>query len=299
MSDVARDLWRVVEPFHQLAYRSPAATEAYTALGLIRPDQQYFANRLAAAGRVGRHTAIALLFGFAPDYVAGAVPEIWEITTPAQVSAARAHAARVTLDAVIADEVDSEAMSQAAAVARRLVEATDLAGRPLAGAHRDLGWPESDGPRGAAMNLWHACTVLREHRGDAHWAMTSAAGLDPVTCHVLHAADGAMPAELLQRVSGWDDEAWAAGVERLVAQGLVELGDHGPEPTALGRQVKWDVEAATDREAARALSAVSPAEVRALIDTMRPWVRRIIDAEVVGAWKLREQLWRDLGNRPS
>ena len=149
------------------------------------------------------------------------------------------------------------------------------------------------------MNLWHACTVLREHRGDAHWAMTAAAGLDAVTCHVLHAADGAMPAELLQQVSGWDDEAWAAGVERLVARGLVAIGDHGPEATTAGRQVKWDVEAATDREAARALDVVSPDEVRTLIDIMRPWVRGIIDAEVVGAWKLREQLWRDLGDRPS
>ena len=27
---------------------------------------------------------------------------------------------------------------------------------------------------------------------------------------------------------------------------------------------------------------------------MKPWVSAIMDADVIGAWKMREQLWRDL-----
>jgi hypothetical protein len=298
MSTLARDLWRVVEPFHQLAYRSPAATQAYGDLGLVRPDQQYFANRLAAAGPIGAQMAVALLYGFAPRYVQGAVPEIWSITTPAAVSAARADAAHETLVEVVEPVADVEMLDTAARTARRLVDATDLAGRPLAAAHADLAWPTVSGPMGSAMVLWHACTILREHRGDAHWAITSAHEIDPMECHVLHAADGAMPPELLQRVSGWDDEAWSAASHRLIERGLV-TGD-GAEMTLTnrGRQCKWDIEHHTDREAGRSIAIVGDAEVANLMAAMRPWVDQIIGAEVVGAWKLREQLWRDLGDRP-
>jgi hypothetical protein len=45
MSVLVRNLWRVTEPFHQLAYRSPEAVAAYEAIGLQVAPHQYFASR--------------------------------------------------------------------------------------------------------------------------------------------------------------------------------------------------------------------------------------------------------------
>ena len=284
---LARNLWRVTEPYHQLAYRSPEAEEGYLALGLDRPEFRYFGSRLAALGPIGLHTATAVLYGFAPAYVATAIPELWTIADPKDISHARLTGAERTLRRIIGNSTDDRNMSDAAAIGRALVEATDFAGRPVGAAHADLPCPDSP-----AMVLWHACTILREHRGDAHWAATSAEGIDPVECHILHAADGAMPAELLQRVSGWDNDAWASAIDRLRSRGLL-----APELLTLtpsGITVKVRIEDATDRAAAAALWAAGSDSVERLTRLMRPWVDQIMGSGVVAAWKMREELWRDL-----
>ncbi|MFM7095144.1 MAG: helix-turn-helix domain-containing protein, partial [Actinomycetota bacterium] len=140
---------------------------------------------------------------------------------------------------------------------------------------------------------WHSCTVLREHRGDAHWRATAAHGVDPVECHILHAADGAMPEDLLQRVSGWDDDAWAEARYRLEQRGLITSADDRPSLTADGRTTKRAIEAATDSHADRAIDSVGATKVLEFREQMRPWITAIMDADVIGAWKMREALWRD------
>jgi hypothetical protein len=287
---IARDLWRVIEPYHQLAYRSPEATAAYEALGLDRPDLQYFGNRLAAMGPIGAKMAVAVLYGFAPTYVGGAVPEVWNRAAAHDVAVARRDAAGAVLHRVLADGVASHHMTRAGDLARRVFDSVDFAGRPMAAAQAEAPW--SDEP---ALVLWQVCTVLREHRGDAHWAATSGEGVGPVECHVLHAADGAMPAELLQRVSGWNDDAWAGAVESLRGRDLLD-GDGAL--TDAGRTVKWRIEWATDAAALQPLRALGDDGVAELRQLMAPWVRSIVEADVVGAWKLREELWRDLPDAP-
>src|SRR5438105_4555509 len=80
-------------------------------------------------------------------------------------------------------------------------EAPAMAGRPLYGALRSLPWP--DAPH---LRLWHACTLLREHRGDGHVAALTAAGLDGVEAHVTIAAAGNIPRETLQSNRKWSDD---------------------------------------------------------------------------------------------
>jgi hypothetical protein len=135
--------------------------------------------------------------------------------------------------------------------------------------------------------------VLREHRGDAHWRATSVHGVDPVECHVLHAADGAMPADLLQRVSGWDDPSWADATRRLESRRLVSV-EHGRLTLAPdGLATKRAIEAATDAHADPAIDTVGAHRVMELREAMRPWIATIMEADVIGAWKMREALWRD------
>jgi len=288
MTNVARELWRVVEPFHQVAYRSAESTAAYEDLGLRPGPRQYFANRLAALGTVGPTTAAAVLYGFNPAYVASVVPDVWALTHPDAVCKARQEASRACLTRILPGLADAPLTSELATLARRLVKELDFAGSPLGGACLDQPYP--DDPVGA---LWHSCTVLREHRGDAHWRATAAHGIDPVECHVLHAAGGAMPEDLLQRVSGWDDESWSAGKGRLVARRLIVTDGQGTRLTDDGRLTKRAIEAATDAHADKAIASVGVSNVIHMREAMRPWISAIMDADVIGAWKMREALWRD------
>lgn len=288
MVNVARELWRVVEPYHQVAYRSPEATDAYAALGLVTAPHQYFANRLAVMGKVGATTASAVLYGFNPAYVATAVPAIWSIAEPQAVCDARRDAAVACLRRIVPDVKSSQLTSELAGIARELVEALDFAGSPIAAACFDQPYPDSPD-----AGLWHSCTVLREHRGDAHWRATAGHGIDPVECHLLHAADGAMPEDLLQRVSGWDDTAWSDAKQRLQRRGLLTLVDNAVMLTSEGRTTKRAIEAATDAHADRSIESVGVARVSKLREAMRPWIAAIMDTDVIGAWKMREALWRD------
>lgn len=287
MTALARELWRAIEPFHQLVYRSPEATACYESIGLDRPELQYFGNRLAALGNVGPTHAVSVLFGFNPEYVRRAIPEVWSLADASIVTSARFRAASETLDRILGDSADDSLMARCADDARRLVESLDFAGAPMAAAHFDLPYPDTP-----AMRLWHSCTVLREHRGDMHWRATAAAGIDPIECHILHASDGAMPAELLQRVSGWDDAAWNAAVERLKTRGL--LSPDGKDLTREGASTKHGIERATDSAAGRCITSIGSDRTRELRETMRPWTDLIMDSGVIGAWKMREELWKEL-----
>ena len=288
MSGLARELWRAIEPFHQIVYRSPEAVAEYQKIGLDRPELQYFGNRLAALGNIGPHHAVAVLFGFDPSYVARAIPEVWSVADAAKVTTARFTAADLTLSRILGEAASSSAMKSCAESARRMVENLEFAGSPMAAAHRDLPYPDEP-----MMQLWHSCTVLREHRGDAHWRATAAQLIDPVECHLLHAADGAMPEDMLQRVSGWSDAAWIAATERLRSRGLIEAAELSL--TVTGRRTKAAIESATDESAARCFAAGGSDAPRQLREDMRPWTDLIMDSGVIGAWKLREELWKDFG----
>ena len=289
MGATARNLWRVTEPFHQLAYRSPEAVAAYEAIGLRAAPHQYFASRLAAAGEVTHGVAVSLLFGFAPDYVAQAVPDVWGIVDAKSVVDARTKGAESTLRRILGDAWNGSEIERANSIAQDMIQQLSFAGKPMAAAQNDVPQPEL-----AGLQLWRACTILREYRGDAHWAATAAAGIDAVECHILHAADGAMPEDLLHRVTGWNDPEWEAAKERLRSRGLLKNSGPNLELTDAGAEVKLFIEHSTDSGSSLPVSVAGEKQTTELIELMKPWISAIMDADVIGAWKMREQLWRDL-----
>jgi hypothetical protein len=289
MSALVRNLWRVTEPFHQLAYRSPEAVAAYEAIGLQVGPHQYFASRLAAAGEVTHGVAVALLFGFAPDYVAQAIPEVWNIVDAKTVVKTRTQVADSTLRRILGDAWNSPDMERANSIAQEMIAQISFSGKPFAASQNDVPQPDT-----AGLQLWRACTILREYRGDAHWAATAAAGIDAVECHILHAADGAMPEDLLQRVTGWRDAQWEEAKERLRSRGLLQIGDAKLALTVAGEEVKLFIERSTDSGSSSPVVAVGDKQTTELTQLMKPWIVAIMDADVIGAWKMREQLWRDL-----
>jgi cysteine desulfurase family protein (TIGR01976 family) len=68
--------------------------------------------------------------------------------------------------------LDAPELAEAVALARRATEGCTPDGRPLYAAHADLEWPES-----LPLQLFHAITLLREHRGDGHVAVLVAEGV--------------------------------------------------------------------------------------------------------------------------
>jgi hypothetical protein len=266
---VARKTWRTLEPYHGLVYFVPEAAAAYAELGIEGFDG-YFASRGAAFGEASAELVIATFFNFHPGIVRHALPKVWSIASPTDVQAARRRAMDAALERLTAGALGGAALDRAVALVRPAAQAVadTLAGRPLAAAHLALAWP--DEPRVA---LWHGITVLREHRGDGHVACLTEAGLDGLEALILHAATGDVPASILQASRRWNDDEWAAGVDRLASRGLVD-GDGAF--TDAGRTLRDGIEARTDELASPPWAAIGEAACDELRSLVRPASKAIV-----------------------
>ncbi|MCW3839790.1 hypothetical protein ONA70_06730 [Micromonospora yasonensis] len=249
---MVRKLWQLIEPVHAVVYYASELTEEAAALGLPTDERWpgYFALRSAPLGTAGPALVTATYYSFSPRMVAEYVPAVWATAEPAKVLDARLSGVDRALRRLLGDRVDSPELAEASALARRAVQAADLAGRPLAAANADLPWP--DAPH---LALWQAATILREHRGDGHVAALLTAGLDPAEALVSFAAVGAAPVEVFAS-RRWTEPEWAAARERLAARGLV---DADGTATEAGRRLRDEVERRTDELAAAPWQALGPA----------------------------------------
>jgi helix-turn-helix protein len=263
----ARRMWPAFETYHAHVYFVPEAAETYRKLGLKGGWMGYFASRSAALGAASPELVAAVFFNFHPAMVARALPDAWALASPADVLAARLQTVDVALRRLIPEHIGGPAEAEAAELARAATEATALAGRPLFAALRSLPWPEEP-----HLALWHACTMLREHRGDGHVAALTAAGLDGCEAHVTVTATGAVPRETLQSNRKWSDEEWEEAEERLKARGL--LDDSGTL-TEAGRAVRAEVEARTDEAAEAPWRALGPEHTARLFALLTPMARAI------------------------
>lgn len=231
-------MWRLLEPIHALIYFVPEKREAFERAGLKGGWMAYFASRAAAMGPVPAEVVIATFYNFHPSMVRRAIPDAWRFSTPERALEARYEAADAALRRILGDAVSGSDVELAATLARRAAEAAGSAGRPLFAAHAGLTWP--DDPH---MQLWHAATLLREHRGDGHVALLVAYDIGPCESHVTLVAAGGSTAELQREYRGWSEEEWAAAVANLTDRGVV--GADGSFTDA-GRALRASIERRTD-----------------------------------------------------
>jgi hypothetical protein len=236
---VARRMWHALEPYHAMIYFAPEARDAYTAAGLKGYWMGYFASRAAAMGSVQANVVAAVFYNFHPRMVGRAIPDAWRFSLPEAVLAARYGAADAALRRLLGEAVSSSEVAEAATLARRAVEACQVAGRPLFAGHLALPCPEAP-----HMVLWHAATLLREYRGDGHMAALLANGLDGCEAHLTLVGTGAVPREAVQPHRGWSDEEWDAAATRLRERGLL---DDGNMLTPRGAAVRLAVEELTNQ----------------------------------------------------
>ncbi|MFC1430057.1 hypothetical protein ACEZDB_05220 [Streptacidiphilus sp. N1-3] len=236
----SRRCYQALNPLHSLIYFAPEAEQEFTSVGLRSGRMSYFAGRAAAMGAVGAGTVTAAFFNFSPGLVAHHIPLAWELATPQAVLEARLRAVDRVLRRLLGEELltDPE-VAEAARLAAEAASACGAAGRPLYAAHADLPVPEQP-----HLALWHALTLLREHRGDGHIAALTAAELDGLDALVTHTASGkGFTAEFARASRGWSQQEWDACVERLQARGLL---DADGSPTPSGQDLRKQLEILTD-----------------------------------------------------
>lgn len=267
-TQLARSAHRYLEPLHNLVYFVPENGERYTALGIKGGMRGYFASRSAPLGLAPAELVISTFYNFAPSRVRKAIPSVWEVTTPEAVLEARLDGADAALRRLLGDDVNSSEMGRAAELAREATTVLDVAGRPLFAGHAALPWPEP-----AHLQLWHAATLLREHRGDGHIAALVLAGLSGLDAALTYVASGkSMPEELQRTTRGYAKDEWADGKQRLVDAGLLQAGGG---LTDQGQALRDGIEAQTDAAAAAPYDHLGPDRTQELIDLIRPWARSV------------------------
>lgn len=258
-------MWSLFEPVHAVTYFSPQAGPIFEAAGLRGYWRRYFAGRAAPLGPVTAGPVIAAFFGFSPAMVTRAFPDVWTRITPAGASEARLAGARVAL-AEICGDLDLAGAADAIEAAAREI---DLPGRTLAAAYADLPWPDD-----APGRLWHAATLLREHRGDGHMAALLLAGLDGCESLVLRdAIEGGRLRASMQAARGWTDDEWQAGAERLRTRGW--LSSDG-RVTVTGSEAYAVVEAHTDRLALAPWQHIGPEATERCANLLQPIADRLL-----------------------
>jgi hypothetical protein len=256
--------WGALEVLHVTGYFSRECREEYKALG-VRPSLAYFAARSAAMGQVPAAVVEATFYVFAGSLVSLAVPSTWSVTTPSDLLAARHRGVTATLGSLLPDRPGE--LDQAVALARTACEGLSAPGRPLYAAHTALPWPSDP-----LLALWHAATLLREHRGDGHVAVLAASGIGPVEAMITSALAGGTSLGFQRATRGWDDAAWDAGAAGLREQGL--LTGEAPAEWALtdeGRELRAEVEAATDAAALAGWAHLGVEGTRRLAELAKPW----------------------------
>ncbi|MFR9728721.1 SCO6745 family protein [Saccharopolyspora sp. MS10] len=243
-TELARPGHRSVEALHSMIYFSPDADEAFTALGLDTRPMRYFAGRAAPMGAVGAGIVAATFYNFNPRIIAEVIPRAWSIAAPATVVETRFRAADASLRRLLGPEaLGSDELAEAAALARRATDACRPEARPLFAGHADLDWPEAP-----HLVLWHAASLLREHRGDGHLMVLQEAGLTGAQALVLQITSGeGLSRKFAQLSRGWSDQEWQQAQDELRQRGLL---DDAGEITAAGREFREDVEHRTDALAA-------------------------------------------------
>jgi hypothetical protein len=207
----ARRLWSAYETIHALVYFAPEPAERFTALGLKGFWMGYFASRSAPMGIVPPEVVTATFHGFAPWMVERALPDAWLHATPQQVLDARYEGVAAALHRVLGDDD----LTPVAALARAATDACDGSGRALFAAHAALPWPDDP-----LLSLWHATTLLREHRGDGHIAVLTAHGIDGAMSQVLQVERGVAEKADLMKTRGWSEDDWRAAEARIAALGI-------------------------------------------------------------------------------
>jgi hypothetical protein len=271
MNSMARRMFELVEPIGVIPYSADEPNEAMFALGFTNYWDTYFAGRAAPLGLAAPEVVDALFYNFAPGEVARHIPKVWRTTTPEAAIAARRTGCVKALRRILGDRIDSPAFPRTADLLTKAATSAPVEGRPMYAALRAVPVPDD-----AVARLFHAASLLREHRGDGHIAALMIEDIGRLEAHVLLALDMGLPAEKFGRIHHLPAAQIAAVVDGMRARGLI--GDDG-WLSQRGHAVKRRVEALTDDLAAKPYESLAPDELDELMAGLAPLATLLLAAQ--------------------
>jgi len=271
MNSTARRMFELVEPIGLIPYSADEPNEAMFALGFTNYWDTYFAGRAAPLGRVPAEVVDALFYNFAPGEVARHIPKVWRTTTPEAAIAARQMGCVKALRRILGDHIDSPVFTRATELLLKAATRAPYEGRPMYAALRAIPIPEE-----VVARLFHAASLLREHRGDGHIAALMTESVGGLEAHVLFALDMGMAPEDFGRVRHLPAAQLATVVDGIRDRDLI--GEDGLL-SQQGRAVRQRVEALTDRLAAKPYESLDPAELEELAASLEPLTMQLLAAQ--------------------
>ena len=190
---------------------------------------------------------VAAAFGaFDPAAVAGLYAAGRAACSLADIREARERGARKALEATIPD---TDGVAEVVAALHRGAAAVDITGRSLSAGLSALPWPDDE-----RLQLWNACILLREYRGDCHMAACITVGLGGLEANILTERRVGWAPLAYTGTRAWSPEAMEQATARLTERGLL-AGDGLSED---GRRLRDEIEEVTERQVAPVLEAIGP-----------------------------------------
>jgi hypothetical protein len=268
----ARRLGHLVSKVHEVTY-SQIPHDEFEALGARNYWDGYFAGRAAPLGLAPAEVVHAAFYNFGPGEVARHVPYVWEnLCTPEQAIAARLRGSTNALRTALGDLADSPGVLRAGELAERAANSGPTEGRVLYAGLTALPAPEEPVAR-----LWHAATLLREHRGDGHIVALVANGVGGLEAHMLLGIEMGMEPEKFGRIHHLPKPLLAEVLGGLQDRGLITAEKtFTPE----GRATKDRIEDLTDELAAPAYDVLTEDETDELIGLLEPLAAAVEAADL-------------------
>jgi hypothetical protein len=264
-------MFELVEPIGAIPYSAEEPNEAMYALGFTNFWDTYFAGRAAPLGLVPAEVVDALFYNFAPGEVARHIPTVWRTTTPEAAIAARHIGCANALRRILGEHIDTPQFAHAAELLTKAATSAPIEGRPMYAALLAIPVPDD-----VVVRLFHAASLLREHRGDGHIAALMVEGVGRLEAHVLYALAMTMPAEKFGRIHHLPAAQLGAVIDGMRERGLI--GDDG-WLTEHGRSVKHRVESLTDDLAAKPYERLEPHELDELMRALEPLAELLVAAQ--------------------
>ncbi len=245
-------------------YWDPRAIELNAALGIPNGLGYYVTSRAAPLLPAGADVVSAVFYSINPVAIRFSVDLAAEHADWRAIYDARNAAVGAGLREFVPEICDG--LAELGPSFWSAADALPESGRALFAAHRSA--PRVDDP---LVSAWLGVNCLREWRGDTHFAILLAEGIDRVQAGILHDAHlnygGWIP-----RSRGADDEALRIAFADLERRGLAEDG----VVNDAGLAVRSRVESRTDEICAQMWRAVGEDATRQFVELVEPVGQRLL-----------------------
>ncbi len=287
---ITRRIARSVQTTIGWIFWDPGAVGRYEVLGLPGP-LGYLAARCAPFAGAGPEAVAAAFGSISPLGIAMTFDELggdaraflpfWYARDAAVVEGLVAYAPDIV-----------EPLAEVGPDLWAVAEGLPFNGRPFAASHLAMARPEDP-----VLSGWHAVNVLREWRGDTHWAIVAASGLSGSEASILHNAWLGYDGDWLSLSRGNSQEAIDAAWASLTARGLATGTGPHRDVTGDGLRLRQWIEDETDRRTTLPWERYGAERTVALAEALEPPCEQLLQRVDITAGERYQPASRDRPHR--